>query len=273
MTEPTELRPWISELRRIHDENFTFDWDGHVRSVNERLQLSGRDQFGLIPGLPPAWFVGDVAAVTPEHWVLVVSLNQARDSDGDSWHLAQNYTRQTFWDHWRWLHRDWWEPKFYRRLLRLASAALGEDVHEEQEASFATTRMVFAELCPYPSESFALSASDLDELVRDDVGFRLAAEVQRVLINEGRPALVILNGTGTLRSFTELYGEDLELRERRYSSISRPEKTLWHEEGRYTTDRWSVPILGIPFLGKPQTHNSYDEVDQLGEMARALVTS
>lgn len=272
MKDPTDHRLWTDELRRLHDSNFAFDWDGHVRALNERLQLTGADEFGLpAAGLPPSWFVGDVAALEPRRWVLIVSLNQARREDEEGWHRARRYTSQTYWDHWRWLNRDWWQPRFYRPLVRLASAALGVEVDADREAEFATTRMVFVELCPYASRRFGLSADALGQLARDDIGFRLSTEVRRVLIDKAEPALVMVNGVAGLKAIAELEDARLELLERRYPSVSRPQKQLWHEEGHYATDSRSVPVVGFPFLRKPQTHNSYAEIDQLGAMARALV--
>jgi hypothetical protein len=99
MKTPTARPHWLTELRRLHDSHFGDDWDGHLRALNERLQLSGADKFGLPPGLPPSWFVGDVAALRPRRWALVVSLNQARREKGDGWHLSRRYTRQSYWDH------------------------------------------------------------------------------------------------------------------------------------------------------------------------------
>ncbi len=273
MPDPNKHQSWTAELRRLHDEHFEFDWERHVRALNKRLRLSGKDEFGLAPGLPPSWLVGDVAALTPRQWVLVVSLNQARRQEDDAWHVARGYTSESYWDHWRWLNRDWWEPRFYRPLVRLASTALGVEIDAETEADFATTRMVFVELCPYPSRQFQLSGEALEQLAREDIGFQLAARVRRVLIDTAEPAVVLVNGAATLRSLSQLDEAHLELRHRRYPSVSRPEKELWHEEGRYTPGARSVPLVGFPFLRKPQTHNSYAEIEQLGAMARGLVTS
>ena len=271
MQDPTEQPPWVVELRGLHDSNFAFDWNGHVRTLNERLQLSGEDEFGLpAPGLPPSWFVGDIEALQ-RPWVLVVSLNQARREGDEGWHDAQQYTSQSYWDHWRWLNRDWWEPRFYRPLVKLASATLGTTVDTEQEADFATTRMIFVELCPYSSRRFDFSAEILERLARDDIGFQMSARVRQVLVEQAEPALVLVNGAAALRSIAQLDGAHLELRRRQYASVNRPEKELWHEEGRYTTDLGSAPLIGFPFLRKPRSHNSYTEIDQLGLMARALI--
>ena len=68
--------PWVRELQRLHEENY-FDWTSHLRDLNHRLGLGGRDEF-TVPNaaLPPSWFVGDVEALQRGQWVLVVSLNQ-----------------------------------------------------------------------------------------------------------------------------------------------------------------------------------------------------
>ena len=157
--------PWFRELRQLHDKNFHEDWTSHIDALNRELGLTGPDALALpAPGLAPPWFVGDVEAVPPRQWVLVISLNQARREEDEEWHLAQGYPEQTYWDHWRWFNRDeHWNPRFYRPFVRLAAQAMGVEMRPEMEQEFATTRMVFVELCPYPSRSFGLS--DAEEAV------------------------------------------------------------------------------------------------------------
>ncbi len=66
--------PWFRELRQLHDENFREDWTSHVDALNRELGLTGHAAFGLpARGLPPSWCVGDVEAVPPRQWVLVIS--------------------------------------------------------------------------------------------------------------------------------------------------------------------------------------------------------
>ena len=164
-----------------------------------RLSLTERDAFGLPPGLPPAWVVGDLDAVPAGEWVLVVSLNQARREEEEDWHVAQRYTSQSYRDHWRFLNRDWWEPGFYRPLVRLAGTALDLAVDQDDEAAFATTRMIFVELCPYPSRQFSLDGPTIEQLAVDDIGFRTAAAVRSLLIEEGEPATIVVNGVAAVR--------------------------------------------------------------------------
>ena len=42
MKDPTDHRLWTDELRRLHDSNFAFDWDGHVRALNEAFSSLAR---------------------------------------------------------------------------------------------------------------------------------------------------------------------------------------------------------------------------------------
>jgi hypothetical protein len=223
-------------------------------------------------GLPPAWFVGDVAALQPNEWVLVLSLNQARREEDDDWHLAQGYTSQSYWDHWRWLNREWWEPRFYRPLVRLAAGAIGMNLEQAAEPGFATSRMVFAELRPYPSRQFAIGAAELPELVRDELGFAVAARVRRLLADDASPALILVNGVAAIDALAVVGGERVQFEARRYPSVSRDDKQLWHVEGKCTTTSGrAVPLVGFPFLRKPRTHNAYVEIDQLGRYARELL--
>lgn len=273
MKQTVSDRPWLDGIRELHDASFSVDWASHLAELNARLDLSGDDRFGLPAGLPPSWFVGDIEVLVPRRWVLVLSLNQARRDEDDDWHLAQNYTPQTYWDHWRWLNRDWWEPRFYRPLVRLAAASLGVEVGREQEADFATSQMVFAELCPYPSRRWGIAADALAGLANDDPGFKTATRVRELLMAEAKPSLVLLNGVAALDSVRSIVGDRIRLVRHEYQSQSRPEKNLWHEEGHYSVGEHSVPVLGFPFLRKPHTHNSYVEIDQLGVASRAFVLS
>ena len=264
---------WVVELRKLHDENFDFDWDEHIRGLNAAMEIERRHAFGLAaPRLAPSWLVGDVEAVELGRWVLVVSLNQARREEDEASHAARNYTAQSYWDHWRFLNRNWWEPRFYRPLVRLASRALGAETPADAEAEFATTRMVFVELSPYPSREFALSADDIRLLTTTDRGYRVATRVREILIREGQPALVVLNGLRTVEAFAHIHRDRAQFDEwRRYSSVHDARRTLRHREGHYDAGSSRVPLLGMPFLRKARTHNADSEIDQLGDMARALV--
>ena len=158
--------------------------------------------------------------------------------------------------------------------MRLAAAALGVERPRtrEQQQEFATTRMVFVELCPYSSQQFRFADADLLALSEDDHGFRTAAEVRRILIRQGRPALVMLGGTQALGVLERLGLDGLTLGEHRtYRSASDLGKRLWHREWAFLSGRSRVPAIGFPFPRTRRTHNSSAEIDQLGVRARALV--
>ncbi len=265
--------PWVRELRRLHDENFHWDWKGHVGSLNRELGLDGPNELGLpAPELPPPWFVGDVESLQAHEWALVVSLNQARREEDEEYHRGQHHTEQTYWDYWRRLNLDHWNPRFYRPFVRLASQAIGVAAEREAEPQFATTRMMFIELCPYSSRAFELPDEVLHRLVTEDRGFRIAERVRHILIGVARPAVVLVNGVPAIEAFERSHGDQLELGNRLgYPSCNRAGKTLWHREGHLNTGKLRVPVVAFPFLRKPHTHNAYSEIDQLGAMARQLI--
>ncbi len=72
--------PWYSPIRAIHDEHFYDPWEERLAQINARYGLQG-DHALLThgPGLPPPWFNGDIEAVEPGKWVLVISLNPRID--------------------------------------------------------------------------------------------------------------------------------------------------------------------------------------------------
>ncbi len=268
---------WVQQLRELHDASFSadHDWAAHMRSVNEDLGLEDRRELATpAPGLPPSWFVGDVECLQPGRWVLFVGLNQARSRHDEAWHSAQGYTAQTYWDYWRLLNRNAWYARYYSPRVRLAAAALDVEIPgtREQQQEFATTSIVFVEICPYSSERFQFADEDLLRLSEEDHGFRTAAELRRILIQHGRPAVVMVSGNQAVTMLERADGDHLTLgRARSYQSVSRAGKRLWHREGHYRRGASRIPVLAFPFLRTQSTHNSYAEIDQLGERARVLV--
>ena len=268
---------WVQQLRELHDESFSadHDWAAHMRSLNQGIGATGlRELATPAPGLPPSWFVGDVENLQPGRWVLFIGLNQARVPGDEPWHLAQRYTPQTSWDYWRLVNRksETWNTGYYRPRARLVASALGVEVGGDREREFATGSIVFVEICPYSSERFQFAGEDLLRLSVQDHGFRTAAKLRRILVQHGRPAMVMVSGNQALTVLERADRDHLVLGERRsYQSVGRPEKALWHREGHYTSGLSRVPVLGFPFLRTQSTHNSYAEIDQLGDRARVLV--
>ena len=269
--------PWVQRLRELHDESFSadHDWAAHMPSLNRSIGATGlRELATPAPGLPPSWFVGDVENLRPDRWVLFVGLNQARVPGDEPWHLAQRYTPQTSWDYWRLVNvnSETWNTGYYRPRARLAASALGVEVPREREREFATAHIVFVEICPYSSERFQFADEDLLRLSAQDHGFRTAAALRRILIQHGRPAMVMVSGYQAVTVLERADDDHLTLgRVRSYQSVSRPEKRLWHREGHYTSGASHMPVMGFPFLRTQSAHNSYEEIDQLGKRAGELV--
>lgn len=268
---------WVQQLRELHDESFSADrdWAAHLRRLNESLGLRGRREFATpAPRLPPSWFVGDVEGLEPGNWVLCVGLNQRRSRHDEAWHTGQNYTPDAYWDYWRLLNRNAWYAHYYTPRVRIAAAALGVEIPptRQQKQEFATTSMVFVELCPYSSEDFWFRDSDLLQLAAEDDGFRIAARIRRILIQRARPAFVLISGNQAVTGLEHGDREDLHLEEPvHYQSVRRSEMRLWHREGHFVVGTSRVPAIGCPALRTRSGHNFYDDVDQVGERARVLV--
>ena len=236
-----------------------------MAELNRALGLRGRYELATPSPDGPSWFVGDVETLEPNKWALVISLNQKQHDAG------RGYTAQTYWDHWRFLTTNHWYAKFYRRFVRLASAALGTTVSLEEERHFATSSIVFVELCPYSSHEWGFRDEDVARLVREDRGFQIKSRVRQILVDHAHPALVMVNGKPALPVLEQLEGDRFQFGARTiYPSVHDPRKRLWHREGAAHTGDSSVPLIGFP-QRTPTTHNANKEIDQLGEYARALV--
>lgn len=203
-------------------------------------------------------------------------MNPAKPPPG---YYGRALTRDSAWDFWRTHNREWWYWRFFRPLVRVAAAALGESVATQAEPAYATERMVFVELCPYASRRFVLSPKTVAELTATDPGFRTAARVRRLLIDQGHPALVLVNGRAAVADFELVEQDRLAWDEVRYDSVDGPgprgkRKQLWHKQGLYGADieATSVPVVGFPFLKKPMSHNSNAEIEQLGERIRQFLS-
>lgn len=177
-----------------------------------------------------------------------------------------------WWHQRRRMNSERWYGQFFSPLARVAAAALEENVAREDESEFATNRMVFVEICPYVSKRFALGWPIVAELLQSDLGFQLASQVNRLLVQEGDPALVMVNGSSAISMFEHLYGGDLQWREMLYDSCDAPRqgrkpKRLRHYCGALCFAGRRIPVVGFPFLRTPATHNSNAEVALLGSQA------
>lgn len=106
-------------------------------------------------------------------------------------------------------------------------------------------------------------------LLGADLGFQRAAEVNRLLVEKGHPALVLVNGVGAIDMVEHLYTDELTWHEIRYDSCDLPPegrkpKRLWHRCGLLHLGSQVVPAVGFPFLRTPKTHNSNAELALLG---------
>jgi len=256
---------WLEELRRLHDSALSVDWKECVDALNQRPSLGGQERFQLsFENLPPLWFNGDVESLTPGHWTLVVSLNHQLDPNPP-------HSATELWDRARFHNRVHWYPRFFSPLVRVACAALDESVPED-ESEYATTRMVFVELCPYASRQFSLSPEQVAELAATDPGFEVAAKVRQLLLQEAEPALVLVNGSRSVESFESVAKDQLDgWRELVYASVDSEKRRLRQWHGLLLTSAGKIPVVGFPFLRTVRSHNSYTEIRQLGELARVFV--
>ena len=253
---------WRAELRRIFDESFHFDWTDHLAGLNARLNLQD-DPFQVsIPGLPPCLFNGDVEAITPGDWTLVISLNHQLSEK----HRVLDQPQA--WDFWRNHNRDHWYPRFFRPLVQVASVALGHTVSPDAESDYATRNMIFVELCPYASRWFRLSPEQVADLVASDDGVRTAHEVIDLLVDRAEPALVLLNGNATGDTFEAIYrGRLTHWEDIRYVSSYNDSRMLRHKQGYLD----GFPTAGFPFLRTMSGHNANIEIRQLGQQIQDFI--
>lgn len=271
---------WYGQIRAFHDDHFYDPWEERLTQINARLALREDDVFLTHgPGLPPPWFNGDIEVVQPHQWILVISLNprlNPRSHTAQDWYRDQRFTPDTYWEHWRQFNTQHWYPRFFSPLANLAAGALGIVVEPQAVPRFATDQMLFVELCPYGSQKFGLSRQAVEDLVGSEPGFKIAAEVRRILIEQGQPALILINGTEAVKDFESVESERIELNTVRYESVDEPargkkRKPLWHKQGYYLAMGRRIPLVGFPFLRGARTHNSHAERRQLESHIREFL--
>ncbi len=260
-TNMQQYPDWLNSLRALYKDALCYDWDSNVRKLNERYNLTAHRALSLqVAGLPPAWFNGDVESIEPGRWVMAVSLNPHVAPEG----YYGTQTGKTWWPYWLRFNIKHWYPRFFRPLVQVAAMGLGEQVSKEEASRFACERMVFLEVCPYTSGKFDLSTDTVRTLLEEDRGFSIAKQVRQLLLNEAKPALVLVNGNAAIGQFEEASGASLTWEQVNYESESKPNKFLRHHQGHIDAGSRKVPIIGFPFLRTPSTHNSSVEIHQLG---------
>jgi hypothetical protein len=261
---------WLTQLRHLHDGMFSgIDWQAAVRELNVRVGDDADHPFSLVvTGAPPPLFNGDVERIRPGRWALVISLNHQ---------LGEHHVDiepQTLWDYWRNYNRQHWYPRFFEPITRLVWTAF-DDAQPDLPSEYAASHILFVELCPYASSSFSLPPDLVSDLVQTEPGFRLAAQANRLVMDEAGPAFVLVNGSAACQSFEAEFGDALSWQYQQYSSSPLTSggraKTLWHYEGLLHREAATTPVVGFPFLRTARTHNSNAEIDQLGRSIRALV--
>lgn len=277
------MAQWHDAIRSIHEQHFGDPWQERLVAINQRFGLSGDNVF-LTHGqtVPPPWFNGDIEAVRPGDWVLMVSLNPRvipSEVETIRWYDNQGFTAETYWAHWRRFNTNHWYWKFFRPRVRLASRLMGKPVTPNLEPLFATEQMIFVELCPYGSGSFKPSQSMVEELATTDEGFKIAAVVRRLLIERGKPHAIVVNGNLALGDFEALERDRFTWDELRYESVESlsgrsPGRMLWHRQGHYHVNAaHKIPVFGCPFLKSTKGPNSNAEIDDLADRIRAFIRS
>ncbi len=91
------------------------------------------------------------------------------------------------------------------------------------------------------------------ELAETDDGFKLAAKVRRLMIERGKPALILVNGKPAIEDLEVIESERVSLTPIHYESVDVPapgkkQKRRWHKQGHYTANGLQIPVVGFRFL-------------------------
>ena len=273
---------WLERLRQLHDGAFSVDWQSHVNGLNRTYGIAEESRLRTVaPGLPPVLFNGDVEALRPGKWTLVVSINPGSNPLPEQLYLEKFSRPRDFWNHWRTYNRDYvrTQSDFFPRLVELTRGILPTEESGGSAMEYATTRMVFIEIWPYASQGWPpkqkkgtvprWSQRVEDKLFKDDPGVVLEARIADLLLSEAQPALLLVNGRPSVHHFEHLHPQAVRWRGVEYASLSDSRKALWHMEG----SAQDVPAIGFPQLRKARTHNSATEIQQLVTAGRRFYSA
>lgn len=268
---------WYAEIQETSREYFGRDWQPNLDRLNTEFGLRADLELELMtvaPGLPPAWFNGNIAQVPENNWILVVSHNphiNHLDEDTKAWYQAKHFDADEWWDYWSTFNRD--SPhrngNFTRPLARLAARAIGEPDAGLDYFRFAFERMVFAEACPYASNKWKLDSKSTRRLMeQDDTGIQFAKRIMKILVDRGFPRLILVQGKVVLEDFETVMGDHLKWHPTDpYPAImsQQAEKTFRHHEGVVATRGRMVPTFGFPKLGVRGGRQAHVDIDYLGD--------
>ncbi len=252
-----------------------FDWDGHIRGLNDTYGFTGKSELApTVTGVQPAWFNGDIDAIRSQEWLLVISLNPKRTKPG---YYGNRLTRESYIDFWRRHNTDCWSRNFFPPLARIGSQILGEGFTRDEEhlKRVATERMIFVEICPYASVQWDIKSETFQFLVANDIGFRIKREVRNILMQHGQPLAILVNGKPAIDDMENYYTQDLIWHQKLYESPGRllggMQKQLKHKEGLLRFGVRTIPIVGFGFLRNAKTHNADEEIELLATKATSFL--
>ena len=265
---------WWTRIKALDDWSVGYDWTSHINELNAKHGLTGDAALAPpIPGWPPAWFNGDIEQLTPNNWVLVVSLNPALAAEG---HYDGRRAPAAAWDFWREHNLDpgHWNARsgFFPRLVEVAATAFEMSSFELDRPSFATNRMLFLEFCPYASRSFMNGRwEDIQAIADSDVGFAINRQIRSIVFTHGQPKLILVNGRCAIYDVNDY--QRPEWCEKPIDHPAAPGKTMNLWEGSVKPWQQTIPILGFDFLGRrqhPSRLSVNQEMDVLKERIRDL---
>jgi len=216
----SESQRWYDPIRKEFDASFNDTWAPRLARFSHELPTKAAATKFHLPhkDVPPAWFNGNLTAMKPGEWVLVVSNNPHGPGIGPTLPLADaDASREGWWNHLHTVNPDganWGRPGVFPKVIDLAAAARGVDVSAGPGASddFAAERMLVIEFCPYASQTWPTIQWDptMKQLAQETEGIRrYARRIRGLLFEYGQPkAVLCLGQEATWDVKDKQFGED-----------------------------------------------------------------
>ena len=212
----------------------------------------------------PIFFTGNPQLLDSPGFIVVVSLNP-KFSESDLHKKEYDIRNKSFGDSYLYLstyfhpsnklyYKRFWDP-LGLLLSVIQEKSIGDD-YTKQECLFDTCFSI--ELIPFYSEMWNIGKTNLRELCELNC-MSYIKQIRYLLFEQCKPSMILANGNDTVRACETLLANC----KTRYVQF-KSGKSIGVRQGFIN----EIPFFGFPFLRKPKSANSYQEIIELGKMIK-----
>jgi hypothetical protein len=258
------------KLKNIIQEAYFTDLATQVRELNEFIKINGtagnfRHSGDSYKGkIRPVYFTGNPQLLDSTNFIIVASLNP-KFSESDLHKKEYHIQNKSFEDYYSY-YSTYFHPSnnlYYKRffdplglLISTIKGKLIDDSYTKQECLLDTCFSI--DLIPFYSEMWSIGKINLRDLYELNC-MSYVKQIRHLLFKECKPSMILANGNDTVRA-CEIFIPNCKVRYVQFESG----KSIKVKQGLIN----GIPFFGFPFLRKPNSANSYQEIIELGKILK-----